>query len=33
MNRIFGMLWLKLGGTRIAREAGAVLPEPGAGLG
>jgi DNA-binding XRE family transcriptional regulator len=30
MNRIFGMLGLKLGVARIAREAGAALSEPGA---
>ena len=30
MNRIFGMLGLKLGVARIAREAGPVSAEPGA---
>jgi len=33
MNRLFGMLGLKLGVARIAREAGAAFPEPGAGQG
>jgi DNA-binding XRE family transcriptional regulator len=30
MNRIFGMLGLKLGVARVAREAGVALPESGA---